>query len=165
MSMLYILCGLPFSGKTTLAKELIEKYQWSFVGIDEINRERGIGVDITKPITPDEREITYKLTEEKTKQLLGEGKTVIYDATNFTFQQRQKLRDLAKSCQSSARIIYVATSKADVIKRWMDNRQTGKRNDVREDDFMRVVNNFQVPTDKENPIIYHNGDSLDIITT
>lgn len=36
-STLYILCGLPFSGKTVLTKKLIEKLGYASVNIDDID--------------------------------------------------------------------------------------------------------------------------------
>ena len=158
---LFILCGLPFSGKTTLAKALIQKYGWEFVGLDEINRERGIGIDVSKAITPKEWDISYQLTFTRTAKLLSDGKTVIYDATNFTKEQRRKLVTIAENHGASAKIIYVDTPKAEVIKRWMENKEKTQRNDVREEDFMQVVNNFEAPSPEEHAIAFHNGDAIE----
>jgi len=39
---LYLLCGLPFAGKTTLVKALEDWLEIRRVALDEINTERGI---------------------------------------------------------------------------------------------------------------------------
>ncbi len=50
MPRVYILCGLPFAGKTTLARTLAQHLDLPRVSIDEINGERGLGFDnITLP--------------------------------------------------------------------------------------------------------------------
>jgi adenylate kinase family enzyme len=41
-SKLYILCGLPFAGKTTLAKELVKRFGFVHIGIDQINTNFGV---------------------------------------------------------------------------------------------------------------------------
>lgn len=40
MNQLYILIGLPYSGKTTLRKELVKRLNFDYVSVDEIMKER-----------------------------------------------------------------------------------------------------------------------------
>jgi hypothetical protein len=39
------MCGLPFAGKTTLARGIIAQLGWHYVSLDAINTERGMGLD------------------------------------------------------------------------------------------------------------------------
>ncbi len=55
---LYILCGLPFSGKTTLAKQLVETLRIPGIDLDVINSAKGIGRE-GQPISADEWDDTY----------------------------------------------------------------------------------------------------------
>lgn len=41
-STLHLLCGLAFSGKTTLARALLEREDLACVSLDDIGRERGL---------------------------------------------------------------------------------------------------------------------------
>jgi hypothetical protein len=54
----------------------------------------------------------------------------------------------------SAKIIFVDVSESVIRDRWLQNRRTGNRFDVRDADFALVVNNFQPPTDEEDVIRY-----------
>jgi gluconate kinase len=38
---LFIMCGIAFSGKTTVAKELVQTIGCAYVSLDDINAERG----------------------------------------------------------------------------------------------------------------------------
>jgi predicted kinase len=147
MAELYIMSGLPFAGKSTLTKALINRFGFSLVGLDEINRERGIGFH-GKPVAPQEWEITYKEAYRRIGQLLSEGKSVIYDATNFTRQQRDEPKQIAQKHNACAKVIYVHVSKDEAMRRWRENRQTSNRPDVKDEDFAQVADNFQVPTEE-----------------
>jgi len=40
-----ILMGLPFAGKTTLARALVARFGWTLIRIDSLNTARGLGRD------------------------------------------------------------------------------------------------------------------------
>jgi predicted kinase len=42
MKTLYLMCGLSFSGKTTLARKIVERLQCAYISLDDINAERGL---------------------------------------------------------------------------------------------------------------------------
>lgn len=157
---LYILCGYPFAGKSTLTKKLIDTFDFCLVGIDEINRERAIGQTTGVAITPQEWSETYQQAYKRIEELLSQGKTVIYDATNFTKQQREEPRQIAEKYQAKAQVIFVDVPKEVVIKRWQENRKANNRFDVTDEDFAQVVDNFQAPTEKEDVIRYLQKDDM-----
>src|SRR5580704_5902496 len=39
MKTLYLLCGLSFSGKTTLARKIVERLQCAYISLDNINAD------------------------------------------------------------------------------------------------------------------------------
>jgi len=41
---LYILCGLPFAGKTTLARAMARRLGFVSIALDDVNSERGVGL-------------------------------------------------------------------------------------------------------------------------
>ena len=150
---LYILCGLPFAGKSTLARELVKSRNFALVEMDAINDERGLGLD-GQAISPDDWDITYAEFYKRIDWLLAEGQSVIADAANFTRTQRDQLRTIAQKYHMASTVIYLNLSEAVVRERWRRNQQNGQRYDVRDDDFAHVVDNFQPPTDDEQVIYY-----------
>lgn len=150
---LYILCGLPFSGKTTLAGELVSRPGVSRVAIDDINNERGIWDDETG-LSPEEWANTYQEAYRRIGALLSQGKSVVDDSVNFTRELRDRLRAIAESYGAATTVIYVDVPLSEVRRRWLENRQTGMRADVRDSDFANVVEHFEVPTEDENVLRY-----------
>ena len=55
----YLLCGLPFAGKTTLAKALEDWLGVTRVALDEINTKTGFGNEETG-LSPEEWTATYQ---------------------------------------------------------------------------------------------------------
>lgn len=150
---LYILCGLPFAGKTTLAKALVRELGLSRVSIDDLNTERGIWDD-EKGLSPEEWTNIYNEAYRRIDALLSQGKSVVDDNANFTREQRDRLRAIAVKHDVPTTVIYVTTPLAEVRRRWQENRQTRVRSDVRDDDFAQVVDSFEAPTDDEDVVCY-----------
>lgn len=161
MNYLYILCGLPFSGKTTLAKALVKKLGFVRIDLDQINAERGLGELGNEEITDSQWRETYAESYRRVDKALTDGKTVINDTANFTREQRDKLRVIADNHSVPSRVIYVEVPDSLARKRWLDNRVTKKRYDVRDEDFAEVVDNFQTPSEDENLIVYDQSISVD----
>ena len=150
---LYILCGLPFAGKTTLAKALVRELDLSRVSIDDLNNERGIWDD-EKGLSPEEWMDVYNEAYRRIDALLSQGKSVLDDNANFTREQRDHLRAIAANYHVPTTVIYVTTSLSEVRRRWQENRQTKVRSDVRDEDFAQVVDSFEAPTDDEHVVRY-----------
>jgi predicted kinase len=149
----YILCGLPFAGKSTLARALAHARGLAYVELDAINAERGLGLD-GAAIAPETWDATYAESYRRVDESLGAGRAVIYDATNFTRAQRDRARAIAARHQVPATVLYVDVSPAVAIQRWQRNRETGQRFDVRDDDFAQVVDHFEPPTGDERVLRY-----------
>lgn len=158
---LYILCGLPFAGKTTLAAALAQYFRWTIVAIDAINHERGLGLDAA-PITLEQWDETYTEAYCCLSQTLAAQQTVIFDAASYARTQRDELRAIAAKCGASARVIYIETPLAVCRGRWLANRATGARYDVRDEDFENVVTHFEPPTTLEHPLIYDQSEPLSV---
>lgn len=159
---LYILCGLPFAGKTTLAKELVKCFGFVRIDLDEINSERGLGGLRNDEISDEEWKETYRISYERTEQYLREGRTVVNDTANFTKDQRDKLRAIADRAGVDSIVIYVNIPDSVARQRWLNNRVTKERYDVRNEDFAEVADNFQPPTTDEHVIFYDGSLSIEL---
>jgi len=157
---LYILCGLSFAGKTTLAKGLERRLGFARVDMDVINDAKGVGLH-GEPISAEEWERTYAESYRQLDDLLKAGQSVLFDAVNFTKAQRDSLRSIATKRGAVSRVIYLDISESEARKRWQDNRITHQRYDVRDEDFAHVVMNFEPPTQDEQVIRYHPSQTLD----
>lgn len=154
MARVYILCGLPFAGKTTLAKALEERLGFARVDMDEINTDRGVGLH-GEAISQEDWDRTYAESYRQLDQLLQSGQSVLFDAANFTKAQRNYLREIAAQHGASTQVLYLDVSESEAKQRWLLNRITHRRYDVRDDDFAYVVTYFDEPTPDEHVLRYH----------
>jgi predicted kinase len=157
---LYIMCGLPFSGKTTLAKELARQFGFTRIAMDEINTERGLGLD-GKRITPQQWVETYNEMYWRVRGALSRGETVVLDAPSFTRGQRREVETIAADYVVASRIIYVAVPEVEARRRWQENRRLAERHDVRDDDFELAVRNFEPPDLSENALVFDQSANLE----
>jgi predicted kinase len=149
---LYILCGLPFAGKTTLAQAMARRLGFTSITLDDINSERGVGLT-GEAISQADWARSYAEAHRRLDAALAAGQSVIYDATNFQRKERDRLRDIATRHGLPATVVYLNLPAAEVRRRWLDNRASGVRYDVRDEDFAQVADNFEPPAD-EDVIIY-----------
>lgn len=150
---LFFLCGLPFAGKSTLARALAAHTGARHIALDAINTERGLGLD-GAAITPEQWDETYAVTYRRIEEALAAGDSVIYDETCFLRAQRDTVRAIAARAGACAQLIWVTTPEATARARWLANRQSGVRFDVRDDNFAQVVTRFEPPTPDERALRY-----------
>ena len=150
---LYILCGIPFSGKTTVATALAHWLGITRVAIDDINAERDVWDDEIG-MSPEEWTKTYDEAYRRLGLVLSQRKSALDDSTNFTKHLRDHLRALAERYDAHTMVIYVDIPFSDARRRWQENRQTRVRDDVRDSDFAYVVAQFEPPTEDENVLRY-----------
>jgi predicted kinase len=150
---LILMCGLPFAGKTTVARNISAQCNWRYISVDGINTERGAGSN-ENAILPDEWRRTYAEGHRRVRELLSAGQSVILDDTNFLRSHRDELRQIASVCRAETYVLYVPTLEAEVRRRRQENRITNQRGDVRDEDFAFVIRHFQPPTTDERAIRY-----------
>jgi predicted kinase len=151
MPLLYAMCGLPFAGKSTAARALQSRTKAALVQLDAINAERGLGLD-GSAIPEHEWSRTYAEAYRRVAHHLGNGQVVIFDHGNFTRRERDEVRDTARRTGSDVRFVYVSVSAEEARSRWLQNRETHQRYDVRDEDFDIAVRIFE-PPDGETDVV------------
>lgn len=149
MPTLYIMCGLPFSGKTTLAKKIAEHKNAQMIAFDWIWAKE-------KPmLTPDidkveEWRVVLNVAHERIRQVLDNGKSVVYDDVNQTRDQRDVLRQIAKDGNSAFVIVHLNTP-LDIIRyREAKNKTNKERHQVAAVNFEKALRYWEDPTEEEN---------------
>ncbi len=90
MTTLYVLIGLPGSGKSTWAQQNAGRLQAVIVGSDEVRRE--FQVNGQNPLKGD---LVFAEVERRARALLQAGQSVILDATHFLRKYRTYTLHLA----------------------------------------------------------------------
>jgi predicted kinase len=144
MITLYAMCGLPFAGKSTAARALQLRTNAVLVQLDAINAERGLGLDGSS-IPQHEWQRTYDETYRRIAQHLAEGHSVIFDHGNFSRTEREHVRVIGQRMSARLRFVYVPVTSAEARRRWLRNRETHQRYDVRDDDFELALRMWEAP--------------------
>lgn len=99
-------------------------------------------------------EETYSQAYKRIAELLSQKRSVIYDATNFTKEQRDFSRNIALKHNANSIVLFVDVPKNVVLNRLLENRKTNNRFNVRDEDFAQVLDNFRRPTPEENVLVF-----------
>ena len=115
---LVVLCGLPGSGKSYLARQLQPRLLATVVETDCIRR-----VLFPCPrYTGSESAWVYAVCHALLSQLLGQRRSVIFDATNLLERSRRSLYDIAEQARATLVIVHTVAPD-DVIRQRLQTRQ------------------------------------------
>ncbi len=161
---LIILCGEAFSGKSTLAKQLAEKYKAKMVSIDQVYFATESILALEN--TPDEDDgLLWKnlwtVVFQGVKNHLLLGNSVIVDDNCFRLARRDQLRSLSNEMGVKTILIYVDTP-AEVLKERKERNKISKeRHDVPSAWMEADAIKFERPTESESHIVYREGVSME----
>ncbi|GHO49157.1 ATP-binding protein [Ktedonospora formicarum] len=152
MNTLYLMCGAPFSGKTTLAKHIVTRTQSDYISLDDLMRQRGF--DLTHPQPGEEWEKTHQLCIQLLHSLMQKGVNIVLDDTNFLKWLRDRFRNVASEHHYQVVIVYLAIPVAELKKRRQQVLATQERNYLVDENFYPVIEQFETPNETENTIIF-----------
>ncbi len=156
-NILYIMTGMPYSGKTTLVKKLVKKIDCKVISADEILKEKGFWKE--KEPTQKDWEIAYGEACEMVEQCLMRGENVIFDESNLLYNQRENLRKIAQNLGKESKLIYVKIDKKEALKRWKENSKTKQKHQLSREIIERACGIFEEPKESEKAIIYDQEES------
>ncbi|TAK96731.1 ATP-binding protein [Patescibacteria group bacterium] len=164
---LFILCGEAFSGKSTLAKQIAERYQAKIVGRDAIYfaTEEILALENT-PEKADENlwNNLWPLVIQGVKNQLLDGHSAVVDDNCLFLRQRDDLRSAAKEVDTESILIYLDVPTSLLRERKAKNKLLRTRHDVPSAWLMEDSQIFERPTQGENPVIYTPSDTFNSLT-
>lgn len=155
---LYLLCGLSFAGKSTLARALEERFGWALVSLDAINAERGL--DGGGGIAGEEWQRTLEEAHRRAAEILAAGRSVLLDDTHCWRSLRDAGRDLAMEHGARCRVLYLEVPETELGRRMEENRRTGARNAIAPEIFAELLAGFEPPGPDEDVVLHHWGQPL-----
>ena len=145
---LYIMCGLPFSGKTTLAHALADQCSCVHIDLDSLANRKGFSPE--EGVDDSQWGLLFSEAHEYLAALLSSGKSVVFDAVNYDRVGRDRLHAIARQNGSSACVVYLKLTLQELERRRNANLDNRQRPNVREKDFEELARDFDVPTVEEN---------------
>jgi len=158
----YLLVGFPYSGKTTLAKELEKQLGFATINIDKLKFQKGY-THVGDDDVPDN--IWDEIFEEADKLIvkyLKEGKNLANEYAWITKEWRDRARKVASNIGFETKVIYVNTPLEIVEKRWKENHTTKHRFDWPEHEFKSYIKDFEELED-EKFLLYDQSKPIDVL--
>lgn len=148
---LYLLCGLAFSGKTTLAAALRRRLGGTVVSSDAINARRGLhGGD---GLPAEEWARTHRLALAEVEELMRRGvAAVVVDDTNCYRFLRDDYRLLARRHGYAVRLLVLEVPLAELRRRMAANENSRGRRGLQPEVFEEHRRGFEWPGDDERPL-------------
>jgi len=158
---LLIICGLPFAGKSTLAKAISERFGYEEVDVDATKFQL-YGQSIQEEdLNPDAWVRIYTETDRFIENKLKSGRSVVDASRNFSRAERELARGIADKAGVPVVTIYVDIPEAIVRQRLFENRHEPTRRDLTDKDFEEAVMAMEPPLAAENPLIFHYLDEIE----
>lgn len=148
---LYLLCGMAFSGKTTLAAVLARHVRALVVSLDEINASRGLYGGVGIPESEWAR--THHEALRQVETALGAGRSVIVDDTNCFRFLRDNYRAVAAVHGARTTVVYLDRPLELLLDRLRENEKTNARAPVTETVFLELARTFEPPDPDENVLL------------
>lgn len=156
MATLYLICGLPGSGKTTLAKQLEKEHNALRLCPDEWIAQILADPDDRAEMDRS-RDIVESIQWDVAKRSLLLGTNVILENGFWSCEERTGFRSEAQSLGARVELHYL---KVDVNKLW---RRLSKRNSelppgtfrVEKEELEQWAKDFEPPSEDEMPFLTH----------
>lgn len=119
---LYILVGIPCSGKSYYAKKFFEPKNIKIVSTDEIRIE----ISGTRKFDIDRNNEIFEAAFSRIKEELISGRDVVFDATNTNKKYRRTVIKLGESCKSRIVAVVMKTPLSVCLKRNRERPEESK---------------------------------------
>jgi predicted kinase len=145
---LYLFVGYPGAGKTTVAQIISEAAGATHLWADRIRQE--MFEEPTHSVT--ESQHLYTHLNDRTRELLMAGKSVVFD-TNFNFyKDRQHLRNIATEAGADVKLVWMQTDKEVSKQRAVNeshDQPTRLYGNMQITDFNRIAGHLEPPRPEE----------------
>ena len=146
------MCGLAFSGKSTLARKIADYTDSKLVSFDKLWVEKQKEIPTPKNVKGWRYIRDIAKTEISTS--LQSGQSVVFDDTNPRREHRDEFRIIATKMKVACHVIYLNTPFAVIKTRQEMNKIEHNRHEVEPVDFDKVINDLEIPTADENTLIF-----------
>jgi predicted kinase len=157
---LTLLCGLAFSGKSTLARRLVAATAVRCVSLDEIIASRGLpsggeGLPAAEWIA------AHRVACERVAAFAAGGHGILVDDTNCYRWLRDSLRAVVAPYGYETLVVFLDVGPAAVRARVEANRSTAERPGIRTEVLEALIASFEPPAPDERCVRLGTPDEID----
>lgn len=148
---LTLMCGLSFSGKSTLVARIAQDLPARPISLDLINVERGLAGG--QGISVEEWSTTNRIAHDRAEVLLRRGCHVVVDDTGSPRFIRDAWRATAEAADAPFVVVWVQISKELQRERVLANRALPVRDDVTDEVLRAHGASFEDPADEDALVV------------
>lgn len=153
---LFLLCGLSFSGKSTLARALARR-DVRVISYDALNRERGLPFG-GEGLPVEEWERTAALARDRFRELALDRTPVAIDDTNCFRWLRDRWRALAEELGYQVMVLHLPTPPEEIERR---RAVAADRPPIRAEVFRAHAATFEPPVEGERAVAPGEGEDAE----
>lgn len=148
---LYLMCGLAFSGKSTVAGVIRRLRGAVVISLDELNAARGLHGGLG--IQEEEWVRSHREATASVEEALRAGRDVVVDDTNCFRFLRDEYRALAAGFGAEVLILYLPAPPDLVLRRARGNDSEPSRHPVTEPVLLDLIRKFEPPAVDEPVLV------------
>ncbi len=149
---LIVICGLPFSGKTTLGAIIANEFAYVEVDVDGVKEEM-FGVVSDDALSQGDWTRLYAETDRRIEDLLDMGHSVVDSSRNFHRSERERAKQIAERANAEFVTIYLNTPESVCRERWRSNRVSPTRRDIEDSGFEALIRAMEAPASDEKALV------------
>lgn len=164
--LLIALSGLPFSGKSTLARKLATALDLPVVSYDDDIYAKHKHEVPANTSPAEEFEIVQAIARQLIAEKLTAGQSFIYDDLGLQKEERESIRKVANDFGARYVLLFLNTPLSTIEQRRKNNNQSNLRGHIRDEKMALNISLLEKPESDEQAIVVHPEMSPDhIITT
>jgi len=150
---LILVCGLPGTGKTTVAELIAKKTNSRILSTDVIRKEM-----ISLPsYAEQEKKMVYGMLFSMAEMMLRDSKNVLLDGTFYSKELRESARSVAKRTKSDFHLVEVVCDEKAVRKRLEGRKEAGSASDADFEVYKKIKKTFE-PIKEAHAVIDTSGE-------
>lgn len=161
MNAVYLLCGLSFAGKSTLANHIRRHRPCSVISLDAINAKRGLAFG-GYGISAVEWDKTRRIACAILHRFLRRGATVLVDDTNCFRWIREGYRRIASRHGCRCRVLWLDVPRAEIERRRQLNASAPTRPSIDDTVLHQLATTFEWPDADEDVLRFRPGDEVNV---
>lgn len=156
------MCGVGFSGKSTLSQKISEYLHVPLVSQDGLFFEKKGELNIDED-DGEQWRMLLKMCQARIKGYLLAGESVVFDNVNLKKEHRDELKSMAEEAGAETIIIYLATPEKLLNERQERNKLTKEHHEVKQEYLDDARKQLEIPTEQEtNVFVFTPETNLDI---
>jgi len=163
--LLIVLSGLPFSGKSTLAKDLATALDLPVVSYDNDIYAKHKHEVPNGASAAEEFEVVQAIARRYIAEKLMAGESFIYDDLGLQKEERESIRKIAENSGARYILLFLDTPVSIIEQRRKDNDRSNIRGHIKDEKMSLNISLLEKPDSDEQAIVVHPEMSLNHIIT